>query len=78
MNNAITHFDDVQQLVETKSKTFITDAEIAKIYGVSRQTVWRWARLDPKFPKTIKLSAGVSRWKLSELEAWEQSKVIGG
>lgn len=57
-----------------QSAIYLSDAQIAKRYGVSRQTVWRWAANDPKFPSPIKLSAGCTRWKLSDLEAWEVAK----
>lgn len=53
---------------------YLSDAQIATRYGVSRQTVWRWTNNDPKFPSPIKLSAGTTRWKLSDLESWEVAK----
>lgn len=53
---------------------YFADKELAIRYGVSRQTIWRLAKLDPKFPKPIRLSPGSTRWLLSELEAWEASK----
>ena len=53
---------------------YLSDAQIAFRYGVSRQTVWRWASNDPKFPTAIKFSAGCTRWKLSDLEEWELIK----
>lgn len=54
-----------------QSAIYLSDAQIATRYGVSRQTVWRWTANDPKFPKSVKFSAGCTRWKLSDLEAWE-------
>jgi len=56
------------------SSIYLTDSQIAKRYGVTRQTVWRWANSDPLFGKPIKLSPGCTRWKLSEIEAWEASR----
>jgi prophage regulatory protein len=50
---------------------YVSDKQIAAMYGVSRVTVWRWASTDPKFPKPYKLSGGCTRWKISEVEAWE-------
>lgn len=58
----------------TQASPFLSDKQIAKYYGVTRVTVWRWAANDPTFPKPIKLSPGCTRWKLSDLEAWECSK----
>lgn len=54
--------------------TYLSDSQLANRFGVSRQTTWRWAATDPTFPKPIKLSAGCTRWKLSDLEAWESAK----
>ena len=58
----------------TEVSIFLSDDQIAKRYGVTRQTVWRWAANDPNFPKPIKLSAGCTRWKLADLQAWESGK----
>ncbi|MEV4783407.1 helix-turn-helix transcriptional regulator [Burkholderia sp. LMU1-1-1.1] len=39
----------------------------AGILPVSPATVWRWVR-DGKFPQPFKLSAGVTAWRLSDVE----------
>lgn len=48
---------------------FLSDKQIAKRYGVSRATVWRWLRAG-KFPKSIKIN-GSTRWRITDLEQWE-------
>lgn len=53
---------------------FLSDTQIAQRYGVSRQTVWRWASTDGTFPTPIKLSPGCTRWNLTDLENWEAAK----
>lgn len=53
---------------------YLSDAQVAKRYGVSRQTVWRWAGSDKTFPKPIKLSPGCTRFSLASIEAWEAAK----
>lgn len=53
---------------------FLSDTQISQRYGVSRQTVWRWASTDSTFPAPIKLSPGCTRWNLTDLEAWEAAK----
>ena len=55
---------------------WLSDSQIAKRYGVARQTVWRWAATDPNFPKPIKLSPGCTRWRISLIEAWENGKEV--
>lgn len=52
-------------------ETFLSDVEVAKRYGISRASIWRWVKNNPKAPKPIKLSPGTTRWKLSELVAFE-------
>lgn len=55
-------------------ETYLTDIQLAARYSVNRATPWRWAKADPTFPKPVKLSPQCSRWKLSEIEAWEASR----
>ncbi len=52
-------------------ETFLSDIEVAKRYGISRASVWRWVKNNSKAPKPIKLSPGTTRWKLSELVEFE-------
>jgi predicted DNA-binding transcriptional regulator AlpA len=53
---------------------FLRDVAVAKRYGVSRPTIWRWVK-DKRIPSPIKLGAGSVRWRLIDLEVWEQSQV---
>lgn len=50
---------------------YLSDTDIAKRYGIARPTVWRWHRERPEFPRAIRLTPGCTRWKLSDIEAWE-------
>lgn len=56
------------------AETYLSDTQVSARYGVHRMTCWRWAKSDPTFPKPVKLSPGCTRWKLSEIIAWEASK----
>jgi prophage regulatory protein len=58
-------------------ETYLTDIQLAARYGVHRATPWRWAKVYPDFPKAVRLSPQCSRWKLSEIEAWEANRVTG-
>ena len=40
---------------------------------ISRSTLWRWVN-EGKFPKPIKLSEGVTVWRLEDVDAWISSK----
>lgn len=44
-----------------------SDKLLAEIYGVSRATIWRWAN-QGILPKPVKLSAGVTRWKVADID----------
>ena len=55
-------------------ETYLSDAHLSARYGVHRSTPWRWAKTDVTFPRPVKLSPQCSRWKLSEIEAWEAAK----
>lgn len=52
---------------------YFTDTQLAGRFGVSRQTVWRWARAG-RMPQPVKLSPGFTRWRSDAIEAWEQEK----
>jgi prophage regulatory protein len=56
---------------------FLTDKEVAARYGVSRAAVWRWVGAYPNFPKAIPVTPGTSRWRLSELLAYEAAVAAG-
>lgn len=52
--------------------SFINVKDVASRYSVSVPTVWRWKRDVPAFPQPIKLSPGVTRWRVEDLEEWEK------
>jgi prophage regulatory protein len=56
------------------AETYLSDAQLAARYGVHRTTPWRWAKSANTFPKPVMLTPGCTRWKLSEIEAWEASR----
>ncbi|MCV2866914.1 helix-turn-helix transcriptional regulator [Albidovulum sediminicola] len=53
--------------------SYVSDLQVAARYGVHRATPWRWLR-SRNFPKPIQLTPGCTRWKLSEIEAWEAAR----
>lgn len=56
---------------------FLTDHQIASRFAVSRATVWRWVQRD-SFPQPVRLSPGVTRWRLADVERWEAAKAEEG
>jgi prophage regulatory protein len=43
------------------------------IIPVSHATLWRWVR-DGKFPKAVKLSTGITAWRVEDVRVWLQEK----
>ena len=56
------------------AETYLSDTQLSARYAVHRTTPWRWAKTRPDFPKPVTLTPGCTRWKLSEIEAWEAAK----
>lgn len=46
----------------------LTDKEIAQALGISRMTVWRWAKAG-RLPQPRKLGANTTRWDSNEVQA---------
>lgn len=50
--------------------TFLSDKQLADRFAVTRQTIWRWTRTSD-FPAPVRLTRGCTRWRASDIEAWE-------
>ena len=55
-------------------ETFLRDTDCSLRYGISRNTWWRWQRERTDMPQPVRLSPGCTRWKLSDLIAWEAAQ----
>jgi len=53
--------------------TYLSDVQLAARLGVGRVTPWRWVQRG-EFPRPVKLSRGCTRWRLSDIEAWEDER----
>ena len=49
--------------------------EIPALLPVSRTTVWRWVRAD-KFPAPIRLSGGITAWRVEDIRTWLQNHSV--
>ena len=56
------------------ARRFVTDVEIAEIFGCHRTWAWRMLKRDATFPRPLKLSPGTTRWRAEEIEAWVDQK----
>lgn len=52
---------------------YASDKQLSEFLEVSRQTIWRWVR-EGKFPVPLKLGPNCTRWKISDVKAWEAGK----
>lgn len=51
-------------------KQLATTPSVTGRYPVSATTIWRWVAAG-KFPKPVKLGAGVTAWDTAELDAFD-------
>jgi len=56
------------------SDQYLSVKQVAKHYSVGVATVWRWLSAGDGFPAPIRLSAGTTRWRESDLLAFEVAK----
>lgn len=52
---------------------YLRDVDVAALFGISRITVWRWAR-DGLLPPPVKLGPHTTRWNSAEIESWVDGK----
>lgn len=57
----------------TSPRRYARDTEIAARYGISRNTVWRWAK-EGRLPSPVRIGPGVTRWRLDDVEKFERDQ----
>ena len=53
--------------------TYHSDRQLGERYGVHPKTIWSWHR-QGRFPHPVKLSPNCTRWRSSDIEAWEADR----
>ncbi|MBB3542431.1 hypothetical protein [Rhizobium sp. BK399] len=53
---------------------YLSVQNVASRYAISIQTVWRHTKHNPDFPKPIKILNGSTRWRMSDILAFEVSR----
>lgn len=56
-----------------QSNQYLTDKQVAERFSVHRATPWRWVERGD-FPKPVRLSPGCTRWRESDIQAWEETR----
>jgi predicted DNA-binding transcriptional regulator AlpA len=54
-------------------QTSLTVKQVASRYGVDTCTIWRWRKSQPGFPAPHRFGPQTLRWKITDLEAWEET-----
>ncbi len=63
-----------QSKAARKSGEYLSDAQLAAHYGVSRASIWRWSRRG-SLPRPVQLSPGCTRWLASEIAETDAARV---
>ena len=50
-----------------------TDHQVAKHIKSSRSQVWALVKKNPAFPKPIRITGGMTRWRWADVLEWEKS-----
>jgi predicted DNA-binding transcriptional regulator AlpA len=64
----------MKRTLDAKEPSFLDVNGVAARYNVKAATVWAWAR-EGKLPQPVRLTAGTSRWRVKDLEAWEEQRM---
>lgn len=52
---------------------FLDVRAVGVLYGVGVATVWRWVKDGHGFPPPVKISNGTTRWRITDLDDFDQS-----
>ena len=58
----------------TQEKKFVSAQFLMDRYEITRETIYKYMK-EYGFPKQHKLTPGAARWLLSEVEAWEATRM---
>lgn len=58
---------------ETDLEVLLRQKEVIRLVGVTRVTLWRWAR-QGHFPKPVRLVGPSIAWRRSDVAAWLDSR----
>lgn len=61
------------QARQAVQEQYLLSKQVAERFGTTTTSLRRWVA-DGKFPKPLKITARTSRWRLSDIEAWEAAK----
>ncbi|MFK0572915.1 helix-turn-helix transcriptional regulator [Endozoicomonas sp.] len=59
--------------IDKKTHILLSRSEVLDRYGIGNTTLYRWLS-DGRFVEPIRFGPRCIRWKLQDLEAWEQQR----
>lgn len=63
----------MQRTLTPPADLFLDVHGVARRYNVKVATVWAWANKG-RLPQPVRLTPGCSRWRLKDVEAWEEQR----
>lgn len=64
----------IQPAKPQAEERYLSVQDVARRYAISIQTVWRHTKHNQDFPKPIKILNGSTRWRMSDILAFEVSR----
>jgi predicted DNA-binding transcriptional regulator AlpA len=55
---------------------FLPITRVAERYATTKHSIYRWMREERGFPAPIRLPGETLRWRPSDLEAWESTRMV--
>ena len=70
--NPVQGKDEKPKFKEPKTG-FASDKDLSKHINCSRSQVWVLAKQNPTFPKPLRITSGMTRWRWADVLEWEKS-----
>lgn len=61
----------------TETEVYLTAIQVAQRLSIGKATVWRWTKYNDGFPNPVRFTNGATRWRLSDLMAFETRALMG-
>ena len=58
---------------DTRHDAYLSVNQLSTRYSVHYTTVWRWVR-EAGFPRPVRFSPNCTRWRLCDVQSWEESR----
>ncbi len=68
------NIEAVEPAKSLADERYLSVQDVARRYAISIQTVWRHTKHNPDFPKPIKILNGSTRWRMSDIVAFEVAR----